>query len=528
MTHSRSVSLRAWALGLSLMVALIAVSVLALQAVGLDRSNRAVANAVLRDYAAFAADQFSTVAAERIEQFTRTVLAPVACGPTPATRSAAADNHAAGASCGKPAEVDGFFEANRASGRILFATGSSGEWIRAALAAVPADGSHGFRLLSDERELKLVGYWSGDIPGVNGHVVGFIAPVTILRPLLDDVLQREHLLPASLADASRHRQYLAIDISDRNGLTAYHFGDRHLAFATERPIGGHDTNMHVRLAINEAAATQLIIGGIPQSRLPLVLSLLGVAIGLLAIGAWQMHREHRLARMRVDFVRSASHELRTPLAQIRLFTDTLQLGRVRSWSEVMQSLSFVDQQTRRLSRLVENLLTFANGDRRRRATFESIELASLVSEIVHSFEPLAKAVGQGLHFEAGPPVTVQADREWLTQIILNLLDNASKYGPAGQTISVRVSHDGRGARITIDDQGPGIPWHARQRIFMPFVRLAREHEQRTGGTGIGLAVAADLVAAMNGTIRAEDGDTPGARLVVQLPTADTTDIRHVA
>ena len=138
----------------------------------------------------------------------------------------------------------------------------------------------------------------------------------------------------------------------------------------------------------------------PRSRLPLLLSLLAVAVGLLAVGTWQVQRERRIAQMQVDFVRSASHELRTPLAQIRLFTETLQLGRVRSWSEVLSSMAFVDQQSRRLSRLVENLLTFAHGGQQRRARLEPIELGAFLAETVRGFQPIVDAVGQDLRLEA--------------------------------------------------------------------------------------------------------------------------------
>jgi signal transduction histidine kinase len=274
--------------------------------------------------------------------------------------------------------------------------------------------------------------------------------------------------------------------------------------------------MRVRVAINDTAADRLIIGGVPRSRLPALLALLAVSTSLLTIGAWQMHREQRLARMRVDFVRHASHELRTPLAQIRLFTDTLQLGRVRSWSEVVRSLAFVDQQTRRLARLVENLMAFAQRGNQRRAALEPIELGAFLEETVRAFQPIARANGQALRAEPTDRRMVAADRDWLTQIVLNLLDNATKYGPKGQTITLRVESDARRARIMVEDEGPGVPSSARKRIFAPFVRLSREQEQRTGGTGIGLAVAADLAAAMHAGIWADEC-ADGARFVVVLP-----------
>jgi signal transduction histidine kinase len=526
--HQRS--LRASALGLSLSVVVASIGVLAYQAVGLDRSHRAVAEGVLRDYSAFAADQFSRLAAERVKTLTRTILEPVACGSSARVRHAAAVHRtvvatgAATTSCANPVAIDGFFEADAGTGQLVFTTGAVEKSIREAVANLAIEGGSGFRLLSGDGQPRVVGYWSDDIPGVQKHVVGFVAPVAILLPVFDDILDTERLLPGSLTEAAQNREYLSIDVRDALGRSVYGSGNDVATFASLRPVGSPQGNMQVRLGINNTAAERLIIGGVPRSRLPLLFSLLSVAVGLLAIGTWQVQRERRIARMRVDFVRSASHELRTPLAQIRLFTETLQLGRVRSWSEVLRSLAFVDQQSRRLSRLVENLMTFAHGGQQRRAHIEAIELGAFLSETTLAFQPIVETLGQQLRLDQGPACAVRADREWLTQVILNLLDNATKYGPTGQTIAIRVDCDGGQARIVVDDQGPGIPSKDRERIFAPFVRLSREHEQRTGGTGIGLAVAADLTTAMNGRIWADPAPI-GARFIVALPAVEAIDAR---
>jgi signal transduction histidine kinase len=520
MSRPQQRSLLAWALGISLVVAVGSIGVLAYQAVGLDRSHRAVAEGVLRDYSAFAADQFSRLAAERVTALSKTILAPVACGESPqARRAAAVDRTAAPAqecSCGNSTAVDGFFEADPSTGRLVFTTGRVDDSIREAVTRLARSGPFGFGLLSGDGPPRIVGQWADAVPGVAKGVVGFVAPAAILQPIFEQIVRNERLLPGLLIEPAQNREYLTIDVRDAHGASVYRSGDDAGAFATDRAVGSPDGNMQVRLAINQAAAGRLIIGGVPRSRLPLLLSLLAAALGLLTVGAWQVQREHRIARMQVDFVRSASHELRTPLAQIRLFTETLQLGRVRSWAEVQTSMAFVDQQSRRLSRLVENLLTFAHEGQQRRARLEPIELGAFLLEASRGFQPIVEAVGQQLRLDESEPCVVRADREWLTQVVLNLLDNATKYGPAGQTITVRVERDDQRARIVIDDEGPGIPSTDRKRIFAPFVRLSREHEQRTGGTGIGLAVASELMSAMNGTIWAETGPS-GARLIVALP-----------
>jgi signal transduction histidine kinase len=522
-------SLRAWALGLTLLVAAGSMGVLAYQAVRLDRSHQAVASGVLRDYSAFAADQFSRLAVERLTALTRTLLDPVACGSSVSSRQAAAlrrtavPARAAESSCANPNAVDGFFEIDPTTGQSVFATGIADD-LRDALDKLPMQGSMGFGLLSVDGQPRFIGYRSETAVGGRRRIVGLIAPASILRPVFDDLLRQERLLPGSLAEPAQNRKYLSVDVRDSLGHTLYGSGSAGTTFVAERAVGPSSTNMQLRLAINEGIANRLIIGGVPQSRVPLLLSLLAVAIGLLIVGAWQVQRERRMARTRVDFVRSASHELRTPLAQIRLFTETLQLGRVRSWAEVQQSLAFVDQQSRRLSRLVENLLTFANDGRHRRPNVTSIELDSFLRDVCRGFQPIADSLGQQIRVEDTEACVVYADREWLTQVMLNLLDNAAKYGPSGQTIVLRVDCEASRARILVEDQGPGIPSSDRERIFAPFVRLSREHEERTGGTGIGLAVAAELTAAMHGQIWA-DAAPQGARFIVALPVVEANEAR---
>ena len=517
-------SLRAWVLGLSLTLALGLISVLAYQAVQLDRSHRTVADGVIRDYAGFAADQFTRLATSQIRSLTGTILEPIACRASSAARFSAAVKHIGSdigkATCTHPRAVDGFFEIDPVTGTAEFTTGAIDDATRHAIARIPLDDSFNFQFLPGAGSPRIVGYLAGTMTGGEKRIVGFVAPAAIVQPIFDRILHDERLLPGSLTDPAQNRDYLTIDIADPSGQSIYRSGENASAFAAERVLGPAALGARVQLGINEAAAGRLIIGGVPHSRLPLFVSLLLLTAALLAIGTWQLQREHRLATMRVDFVRSASHELRTPLAQMRLFTETLQLGRVRSWSEVQRSLAFIDQQTGRLSRLVENLLTFARGGALRRGRREAIDLASFVADTAAGFEPVAAVLHHKMAVAVAEPCVAIADREWLTQIVLNLLDNAAKYGPPGQIITVTVSRGKGEARISVDDQGPGVPQRDRTRIFAPFVRLSREPEQRTGGTGIGLSVAAELIAAMNGRIWAEDAPTKGTRFVVTLPLAE--------
>ncbi len=279
----------------------------------------------------------------------------------------------------------------------------------------------------------------------------------------------------------------------------------------------------VTVALDPDAAPHLIIGGLPRSLLPTLGGLLLLTAGLLVAAIIQLRRSRDLTRLRSDFVSRVSHELRTPLTQIRMFAETLILGRVRSDAERDRSLRIIDQEARRLSHLVENILQFSRGER------GAIELSprphalgSLVRTLVRDFEPV---VGQSpIRFliedttNTVDDPTVAVDEDAMRQILLNLLDNAVKYGPPEQEIRIRIEHrDEHWIRLSIEDQGPGIPQRERQRVWRSFHRLERDRRSAVSGTGIGLAVVHELVARQSGRVSIEPGERGGACFVIELP-----------
>jgi signal transduction histidine kinase len=232
-----------------------------------------------------------------------------------------------------------------------------------------------------------------------------------------------------------------------------------------------------------------------------------------------------LARLRTDFVSGVSHELRTPLAQIRWFAELLRMNKLRTEAERARSAEIIDQEARRLTYLVENVLNFARTEKgANRVSLAPADLDQEIAEAIELFAPLARArkmtVAESLDSSAVLPI----DRDALRQILLNLLDNAVKYGPAGQTITVGSEIAGERARIWVEDQGPGIPHEYRQRVWEPYVRLNRESEASTGGSGIGLSVVRELVTLHGGRTRAEGvSGGSGARIVIELPLTQHDD-----
>lgn len=275
--------------------------------------------------------------------------------------------------------------------------------------------------------------------------------------------------------------------------------------------------LQVFVGLDREAAEQLIIGGLPGSRTPLLIGLVVLAGTLFLATVLQIRREREFARRQSDFIAAVSHELRTPLAQIQMFSDTLRLERVRSGEERRRSLDIITQESQRLSNLVENIIQFSRSQRHKvRLQPTSLDLAELVEEVAERFAPLAASSQNRLRTRIQGSARVHADPDALRRVLLNLLDNAVKYGPRGQTVTLGLSVLPETARLWVEDEGEGIAENEREEIFRRFQRLDRHRNAAVAGTGIGLAVVRELVEAHQGRVWCEDARTGGARLVVEL------------
>ena len=337
-------------------------------------------------------------------------------------------------------------------------------------------------------------------------------------------MKSSRLLPPSLTHNLPNDTMMSVVLHDKSGReiwrTKQQYGKAHSGSA-EVPSFGLVTTV----SLNPRYADAMVIGGIPRSRVPLLLGVLALTLGLAMVGVMQLRREDQLARLRGDFIASVSHELRTPLAQLRMFAETLLLGRVRSEGERQRSLEIVDQEARRLSHLVENILQFSRAERHAIKLARADEtMAPHVRAALEVFDPIARARNVRVVTTLDESIRCAVDVGALRQVLLNLLDNAVKYGPVGQEVRVTLerSPDGRFARIMVDDQGPGVPENRRAQVWEPFYRLDRDASSAVAGSGIGLSVVRELATMHGGTATIESRSSTGARFVVLLPLCAAT------
>jgi signal transduction histidine kinase len=347
-------------------------------------------------------------------------------------------------------------------------------------------------------------------------ILGIVADPGLATDVFTRIAKESPLLPPSLARDSHDLLTVRVSTAEGHGLFASStaWSPYVSEITLDRRLGG----LRIAVAISESAADRLIIGGLPRNRVPLLIGLLVLTTGLIAVALVQLRRDRELVRLRTDFISGVSHELRTPLAQIRMFGETLLLNRVRSSDEQRRSLEIIVQESQRLTQLIENVLQFARVDRGAAVVTPTPErLDVLLRDIIDGFEPLAKSKRASIARRIDEEIVAPVDASALRQIVLNLLDNALKFGPPGQTILVTCQCDADIASIGVEDEGPGVSDADASRIWDPFYRAAHEGAA-VGGTGIGLAIVKRLAEMHGGRVRVERG-MRGARFIVELPGA---------
>jgi signal transduction histidine kinase len=150
----------------------------------------------------------------------------------------------------------------------------------------------------------------------------------------------------------------------------------------------------------------------------------------------------------------------------------------------------------------------------RRAGFKTLSLSALVQDVFESFADSAEDVGKSLHADIAPDVFLQGDHELLVQALVNLVENALVHSPQGTVVTLGLTRDGDHLRLSVADNGPGVPAQDRARIFQRFVRL--ERSRSTAGNGLGLSIVAAVAGLHGGSVSATDNH-PGLRVELDLP-----------
>lgn len=348
---------------------------------------------------------------------------------------------------------------------------------------------------------------------------GWIVGVEVNRMrLLSELIGK---LPPSGAEAGETEEGRVI-LSGLKGETLYQWG----AFTPEReqPLSEQPLDFPLsswRLAYYVPPGMAVANGGQPIFSLLAGLAALGAAlIGLAVYFARESGRELREAAQRISFVNQVSHELKTPLTNIRMYAELLEGEIGEEEDRVRGKLGVIHEESARLSRLIGNILTFSRQQRSKL----SIHLApGVIDEVIRivgaHFEPIFTAKGVRVDSQLTAPNLVLLDRDVVEQILGNLFSNVEKYASGGGRLRVTSQQSKGKTLIRVMDEGPGIPWGEREKVFAPFYRLSDRLADGVAGTGIGLSISRDLARLHGGDLRLQKTDT-GACFELEIKTPE--------
>lgn len=525
---------------LLLLISLATATLIVLQAQYSEASQRATAENVLHDYSSLIADEVirrstADIGYNGYYPLIQAVLREVQQSGNLSTATKATLLATQDASLKRAAGLaKSYFQMDPSTDQLVFfgedePRGEAATWLRQNLHQLATQhGNPGSKVFNSQIGNKARTFVAISTRGPQGgeKIAGFEVDLAALTPWFATALNRQPLVPPSLGHGKVTNAFVHVSIRDPAGVERFRMGsDPSQELAVTKPFGdvyqGIFSGFAVKTSIYPQVAGQIVIGGLPRSRRPFFLGLLGLNAALIVTAILQLRREMALQRLREEFVSSVSHELRTPLTQIRMFAETLLLDRIRSTEERRRSLEIIDREARRLTQLVENVLQFSRAERKIDSLAkQQLELAPLIQEIVDDFESVASDQIR-LETRLASGLTAGVDPDALRQIVLNLLDNAVKYGPKQQLVIVGLEARDGMAYFFVDDEGPGIPPADRKRIFEHFQRLERDRASAIAGTGIGLSVVQDLVGRHGGRCSVTTGDRGGAKFVAELPLSAT-------
>ena len=243
-----------------------------------------------------------------------------------------------------------------------------------------------------------------------------------------------------------------------------------------------------------------------------------IVVGIVA--TWRlMRRETEMARLKSEFVANVSHDLKTPLSVIRMFGETLEMGRVADPARRQEYYRVMTRESERLSRLIDNVLDFSRIEGGRRVYEKSpTAIEPLVRETLEAFDyPLAQQ-GFKVDVEIAPDLPeVALDAEAVGQALANLVDNAIKYAGERRALRVEARVAEGGLLLAVADEGVGIPVEEQTRIFEKFYRVGRSETQGRRGSGVGLALVKHVAEAHGGSVTVESRPGKGSRFTLRLP-----------
>ena len=365
--------------------------------------------------------------------------------------------------------------------------------------------------------------------------------VGVAGMILDETYFRDRLLPSVVSKAlpaffpGSHGSGLAVTVRNAAGEIVMRTGDAgggQPASAAEAPDGKTATarfpfvfsdwtmSLHGPGTSPEQWARANFMYNVALSAALAAVLMAGIIMALRAAD-----RAVRLSEMKSDFVSNVSHELRTPLASIRVFAELLRLGRAPSAEKVQEYGEYIEAESRRLSRLIDNILDFSRIESGRKDyRFVPADLREVIAATVRTFDAHLRHNGFQVALEGidQPLPSVSIDAEAIGQALHNLLDNAVKYSGDSREIEVRLARENGFLVLSVRDRGIGIARGEQDKIFDRFHRVGTALVHEVKGSGLGLSIVRHIVEVHGGRVSVESEPGTGTTFFIRLPTGEET------
>ncbi|HEX5891155.1 MAG TPA: HAMP domain-containing sensor histidine kinase [Pyrinomonadaceae bacterium] len=337
--------------------------------------------------------------------------------------------------------------------------------------------------------------------------------------LLDERFVADDLIAGSVK-AAITPPGIAITISDEKQRVLYSNAVPKQGYILEDNFDPPFSNWKAGIGLKTASIEDLGRDSFRHSVMATVLVLILLFGGVVLI-VRATDREARLAQAKANFVANVSHELKTPLSLLSLFSEILELGRVKNDEKRMEYYRVMRHESRRLNKLIDNILDFSKIEAGRKTyNFADGDMAEVIENVLASYR--YQIVNLGFQIETNiqpdlPPVSI--DREAMAQAISNLLDNAIKYSRDVKQLSISTDRRGSDLSVEIADRGIGIPRAEQAKIFEKFYRVGNGLVHDVKGSGLGLSLVKHIIEAHKGTISVESDVGKGSRFTIMLPLA---------
>jgi signal transduction histidine kinase len=287
----------------------------------------------------------------------------------------------------------------------------------------------------------------------------------------------------------------------------------------------HDVFPELTLGIKFQGTSVEALGRAWVQRSFLILGVLSLLlVGGLVLTYRSVSREMALARLKSDFVSNVSHELRTPLALIRLYAETLELGRIRTQEKVEEYYRIISKESERLTALINNILDFSRIEAgRKEYDLRETDIAELVRNTLDAYRYQIEQ--KGFAFEQSIDSSLPAvhvDREAIARALVNLLDNALKYSADEKFLGVKLYGANGVLKLEVVDRGIGISRREQSKIFEKFYRTGDPLVHNSRGSGLGLSLVRHVTQAHGGEVEVESTPGKGSKFTLSLPLAATT------